>query len=87
MGELGLHHWGEGGQGGQVGLQGGGQGGGSSQAWGADRLQTLHRLTSLAQLFLTIRVSVRDEGQGEGLVHNLGLAEVRGGFYSSHDRN
>ena len=33
--ELGLQHWGEGGQGGgQVGLQGGGQGGGCGQAWG-----------------------------------------------------
>ena len=36
---------------------------------------------------LTIRIRVRDEGQGEGLVHNLRLAKGRGGFDSSHDES
>ena len=49
--ELGLQHWGEGGQGGgQVGLQGRGQGGGGGQAWGGDwlhtfKLDSFHRVT------------------------------------------
>ena len=41
----------------------------------------------VADFILTIRISVRDEGQGEGLVHNLGLATGRGGFDSSHDES
>ena len=33
---------------------------------------------------LTIGVGVRDDGQEEGLLHHLGLAEDRGGVNSSH---
>ena len=45
------------------------------------------RLIRVGESDLTIRVRVRDNGQKEGLLHHLGLAEGRDGVNSSHFRD